>query len=113
MTLCVTYTRVSSEEQAKVGYSIPFQSERVEQYARSNGLDVQERFAEAHSARLIGRPEFQRMLDFLATHREVRTIVVHQLGRISRNLTGWAFCPLPSISTGISHDRLSLDRAIG
>ncbi|MFZ5477064.1 MAG: recombinase family protein [Myxococcota bacterium] len=85
------YTRVSSEEQAKEGYSIPHQRQRIREYARRNRLDVRERFEEAHSAKQAGRPEFRRMLAFLEAHREVRTVLVHKQDRIARNLTDWAY----------------------
>ena len=60
MTKLVMYTRVSSEEQAKVGYSIPFQLARCEEYAAKMNATVVERFTEAHSAKATGRPEFDK-----------------------------------------------------
>lgn len=91
MTPCVVYTRVSSDEQAKAGYSFPFQRQRIDEYARRGQFLVRERFEEAHSAKDTGRPEFNRMLQFLADNREVRAILVHKQDRIARNLTDWAF----------------------
>src|SRR3989338_3798296 len=91
MTPCVMYTRVSSEEQAKAGYSFPCQRQRIAEYAHRNDCTVVAAFEEAHSAKQTGRPEFDRMLDFLREHTEVRTILVHKQDRIARNLTDWAF----------------------
>lgn len=85
MTPCVTYTRVSSEEQAKVGYSIPFQCARLEQEARERDFDVVARFEDVHSAKETGRPGFAVMLRFLEEHPEVRTILVHRMDRLIRN----------------------------
>lgn len=90
MKPCVTYARVSSEEQAKVGYSIPFQTSRIEEYAANNEYEIQARFKEAHSAKDTGRPRFQEMVAFLEDHPDVRVVLVHKLDRISRNLTDYS-----------------------
>lgn len=73
MTPCVMYTRVSSEEQAKAGYSIVFQNGRLEQHALEHELKIVERFEDAHTAKKSGRPGFAAMLAFLDGHPQVRT----------------------------------------
>jgi site-specific DNA recombinase len=90
MTPCVAYARVSSEEQAKAGYSIPHQKSRIADYAKRNGLRIDAWFVEAHSARNTGRPEFKAMVAHLAENQDIRTVLVHKQDRISRNLTDWA-----------------------
>jgi DNA invertase Pin-like site-specific DNA recombinase len=84
-TPCVVYTRVSSEEQAKVGYSIPFQRARLEQHAADRQLDVVARFEDIHSAKQQGRPSFDEMLRFFEQNPHVRTVLVHRLDRLVRN----------------------------
>ena len=86
MTHAVLYTRVSSDEQAKVGFSIPFQVARCEEFAKRSHLMIVERFDEVHSAKQEGRPEFERMLKYLEEHPSVRTVLIHKLDRLSRNL---------------------------
>ena len=91
MTPCVVYMRVSSDEQAKAGYSIPHQRKRICEYAARNGFAIVETFDEAHSARETGRPEFERMLRAIRERTDgCRTILVHKQDRIARNLTDWA-----------------------
>ncbi|TAK04050.1 hypothetical protein EPO34_02745 [Patescibacteria group bacterium] len=85
MTPCVMYTRVSSEEQAKVGYSIPFQRARLEAHALDRGLEVVERFEDVHSAKQTGRPSFERLLRYVEAHPLVRTVLVHRVDRLIRN----------------------------
>lgn len=62
------YIRVSTEEQAKQGYSIPAQREDLEGYARRNGLAVAGVFVdEGKSARkrYTSRPAFMQMLEMV------------------------------------------------
>ena len=90
MTKCVVYTRVSSEEQAKVGYSIPFQRAKLEQYAAANRLEAAGWFEDVQTARRSGRPGFRDMLRFLEEHPDVETILVHRLDRLARNFSDYA-----------------------
>lgn len=90
MTKCVVYTRVSSDEQAKVGYSIPFQRAKLEQYADEHGLEVVQRFEDVQTAKQGGRPGFNAMLRFLEERPAVRTVLVHRLDRLSRNFSDYA-----------------------
>lgn len=86
MTPCVVYARVSSEEQARAGYSIAAQREALQRYTTGKQLQVESFFEEVHSAKQDGRPEFNQMVRFLLEHPQVRTVVVHKLDRLSRNL---------------------------
>ena len=85
MTPCVCYTRVSSEEQVKVGYSIPFQRSKVEQYAREQNFEIVQSFEDVQTARFEGRQGFELMLKFLEEHPKVEHVLVHKFDRISRN----------------------------
>jgi len=76
---------VSSEEQAKVGYSIPFQRGKLEQYAQEHDLEVVTRFEDVHSAKQIGRPGFQELLRYLEEHPSINHILVHRIDRLIRN----------------------------
>lgn len=85
MRTCVTYARVSSEEQEKVGFSIPFQRAKLEEFARESGFTIAARFEDVHSAKATGRPGFQELLRFLEAHPEVHDILVHRVDRLIRN----------------------------
>ena len=89
MTPCVLYTRVSTEEQARKGYSISFQKSRLAAFAASRDLNPVAHFEEHHTASKQGRPQFEVMLSFLRDNPAVRTVVVHKLDRLSRNILDW------------------------
>lgn len=86
----VTYQRVSTKEQATTGgrdegFSIPAQREANRRKAETLGAQVVAEFVNAgESARLAKRPELQRMLDYIATHR-VTYCIVHKVDRLARN----------------------------
>ena len=85
----VTYSRVSSAEQAK-GHSLDAQEQCLSDFASGNNLQIVKRFSEAHSAYAPGRPEFQRMLRYLDEHPSVRAILTYKLDRLTRNMTDHA-----------------------
>ena len=51
----VTYARVSSQEQAKEGFSIPAQDKLLSNYAREKDLDVTAAFTDVETAKKAGR----------------------------------------------------------
>lgn len=60
----VTYSRVSTEEQALDGFSLQAQQKRMRAYARSRGWEIVGEYIEkGQSGRTIDRPEYQRMMD--------------------------------------------------
>ncbi len=85
MSSCVIYARVSTKEQHDEGYSIPAQLKAVRAFCAAEGFAPVAEFVEAESAGRTGRSEFGRMLDYLASHREVTVVVAHKLDRLYRN----------------------------
>ena len=56
----IIYVRVSTEEQAKKGYSIDGQTQRCKEYAYRMGYEVVKVFVEqGRSAKDLNRPELQ------------------------------------------------------
>ena len=86
----VAYVRVSTEEQAKHGYSIEAQQQILKDYARGHDLEIVEEFVESESAYKPGRPEFDRMLKLLRKRREITAVLCYKIDRISRNLQDYA-----------------------
>lgn len=82
----VTYTRVSSKEQLKEGFSIPAQRKLLHAYARDHAITIAEEFSDDESAKRTGRSDFTRMLTYLRKHESVRTILVEKTDRLLRNL---------------------------
>jgi len=86
----VTYIRVSTEEQAAHGYSIGVQQQVLEDYAAGHNLDVVKGFVESESAYKPGRPEYAKMLEYLAKHRTVRAVLCYKVDRLTRNMSDYA-----------------------
>ena len=111
----VAYIRVSTEEQAKHGFSIPAQKKVLRDFAAAHGLRIVREFVESESAfKARSRPVFREMIEFLRQHRdEVGAVLCYKIDRITRNLTDFAELtevegielisatePLPDGSTG-------------
>jgi site-specific DNA recombinase len=81
----VKYTRVSSKEQEKEGYSIPAQSKLLDEYAARMGFEVVREYSDAETAKKVGRTSFQAMLDNIR-NGEAHVILVEKTDRLTRNL---------------------------
>lgn len=59
------YMRVSTEDQAREGFSLPEQKERLEAYCKFNGYNIVEYYEDAGISDKTGnhRPEYERMLE--------------------------------------------------
>jgi site-specific DNA recombinase len=86
----VTYIRVSTEEQAKHGYSIEAQRQILQDYAKGHGLDIVHEFEESESAFKPGRPEFKKMLSLLRKRRSITAVLCYKIDRIARNLQDYS-----------------------
>lgn len=65
MEKAVIYARVSSEEQAKHGFSIENQKKVCIEFAEKNGYFVDKVFVdEGKSAKNLERPEIQELMDY-------------------------------------------------
>lgn len=77
------YTRVSTEDQAKEGFSLNAQLERLRYYVRAQGGEVAGEYVdEGHSGRTTKRPAYQRMM---AEQAKWDTLLVLKMDRIHRN----------------------------
>jgi DNA invertase Pin-like site-specific DNA recombinase len=57
----VMYTRVSTKEQEKEGFSIEAQEKLLRGYARQNGFEVLKEFQDAETAKEVGHTNFGAM----------------------------------------------------
>jgi site-specific DNA recombinase len=88
MKTAVTYSRVSTDEQAKNGYSLQYQEEVLEKYCTAQGIQVLRHFQDDHSAKTFNRPKFNQLLEYLKTHkRSVDYVLFLKWDRFSRNAT--------------------------
>lgn len=87
MEKAVIYVRVSSEEQAKHGFSIDNQKRQCEEFAERNGYIVIKTFIdEGKSAKNLDRPEIQDLMAYCNKKKnDVKAVIIWRLDRISRN----------------------------
>ena len=88
--LCAIYIRVSTEEQAKHGYSIDSQKEVCASFAQTMGYEVAQVFAdEGESAKDLNRPALQELMLFCNKKNNIKAIIVWKLDRLSRNTSDY------------------------
>ncbi len=77
------YLRVSTTEQAKEGYSLGAQLERLRNYCKAREWDIAREYVDdGHSGRSIKRPAYKQMM---AENEEWDLILVVKMDRIHRN----------------------------
>jgi site-specific DNA recombinase len=81
-----SYSRVSSREQEREGYSIPAQRKLLTEYGRLHGYAARE-FIDVESAKNPGRKQFGEMLSLLETDSACRVVLVEKTDRLYRNRT--------------------------
>ena len=81
------YMRVSTEDQAREGFSLPEQKERLTSECNFRGYNIVDYYQDAGISAKTGnhRPEFERMLDD-AKNGKIDTIYAIKLDRISRSI---------------------------
>ncbi|GGD05089.1 recombinase family protein [Pontibacillus salipaludis] len=80
------YVRVSTVEQAKEGFSIAAQKQRLQAYCESQNWDIVGYFVdEGISAKNVQRPELLRMMEFIK-QGTIDTVLVYKLDRLTRSV---------------------------
>ncbi|MEK6985764.1 MAG: recombinase family protein [Candidatus Thermoplasmatota archaeon] len=83
MVRVALYTRVSTEDQAKEGFSLDAQLERLRFFAKAQGWEVTGTYVdEGHSGRTTKRPAYTQMM---AERASWDTLLVMKMDRIHRN----------------------------
>ena len=87
---CGIYMRVSTEDQAREGFSLPEQKERLETYCKFNDYEIVEYYTDAGISAKTGnhRPEYERMLED-GKNGKINMIVALKLDRITRSIKDW------------------------
>lgn len=81
----VLYVRVSTQEQAKEGYSIGEQTERLNKFSEAMNWTVVETFIDpGYSGGDTNRPALKRMIKFIESEN-IDKVVVYKLDRLSRS----------------------------
>ena len=81
------YARVSTDDQADKGYSLPSQLDGCRQYIDQLGYSIVAEFKEDNSGAIpvADRPQGKRLAE-MVKFREVDAVVVHQVDRLSRDI---------------------------
>ena len=87
---CGLYLRVSTEDQAREGFSLPEQKERLETFCKFKGYEIVDYYEDAGISAKTGnyRPEFERLKNDIKAKR-INTIVALKLDRITRSIFDW------------------------
>lgn len=87
---CGLYLRVSTEDQAREGFSLPEQKERLESFCKFKEYEIIDYYTDAGISAKTGnhRPEFERLKDDIKAKR-INTIVALKLDRITRSIFDW------------------------
>lgn len=88
--ICGLYLRVSTEDQAKEGFSLPEQKERLEAFCKFKGYKIYDYYTDAGISAKTGnhRPEFDRLIDD-AKNGKINTVIALKLDRLSRSIYDW------------------------
>jgi len=81
----VLYARVSSKEQEKEGYSIPAQLKLLKDYARKHNFKIIQEFLDVETAKRAGRTNFNQMIEFLKSNKDIRILLCEKTDRLYRN----------------------------
>ena len=84
------YMRVSTEDQAREGFSLPEQKERLEAFCKFKGYEIVDYYEDAGISAKTGnhRPEFERLKNDIKV-KKINTIVALKLDRITRSIYDW------------------------
>ena len=85
--ICGLYMRVSTEDQAREGFSLPEQKERLEAYCKFKGFVIKDYYTDAGiSAKdMEHRPKFKEMLNDVKTGK-INYIVAYKLDRVTHSV---------------------------
>jgi site-specific DNA recombinase len=82
------YVRVSTDDQAKDGYSIPAQLKRLQAYCKAKGWDIADEYIdEGFSGRDVNRPAYRRMMVEKDRWDVVLVLKMDRIHRNSKNFT--------------------------
>ena len=80
------YMRVSTEDQAREGFSLPEQKERLEAYCKLNNFEIVDYYEDAGISAKKGnyRPEWERLKEDIKS-KKINTMIALKQDRITRD----------------------------
>ena len=94
-TFCVSYCRVSSDEQYKEGYSISSQFKLIQKYSEELSIRIDEEFIDIETAKKSGRTNFTKMVrkfkSLNKNHKDSCRLIIfcEKTDRLYRNIKDW------------------------
>lgn len=87
---CGLYMRVSTEDQAREGFSLPEQKERLEAYCKFKDYEIVDYYEDAGISAKTGnyRPEFERLKEDIKS-KKINTVISLKLDRFTRSIYDW------------------------
>ena len=88
--VCGLYMRVSTEDKAREGFSLPEQKESLEAYCKFKGFVIKDYYTDAGISAKTGnyRPEFERLKEDIKS-KKINTIIALKQDRITRSIFDW------------------------
>ena len=112
------YMRVSTEDQAREGFSLPEQKERLEAYCKFNDYNIVEYYKDAGISTKTGnhRPEYERMLED-GKQGKINMFIALKLDRVTRSVKDWEslieFTEKYNIDLALVNDKIDTTTANG
>ncbi len=112
------YMRVSTEDQAREGFSLPEQKERLEAYCKFNDYNIVEYYKDAGISAKTGnhRPEYERMLED-GKNGKINMFIALKLDRVTRSVKDWEslieFTEKYNIDLALVNDKIDTTSANG
>ncbi len=86
LTKVAVYTRVSTEDQAREGFSIDAQEERLKAYCEAQGWEIFKHYSDrGHSGRNTNRPGYQQMMEDMDKWNMLLVLKMDRIHRNSKN----------------------------
>lgn len=87
---CGLYMRVSTKDQAREGFSLPEQKERLELFCKFRNYEIIDYYVDAGISAKTGnyRPEYERLQEDVKA-KKINTIIALKLDRITRSIFDW------------------------
>lgn len=84
--IALVYCRVSTEEQAREGYSLNAQEKFCRRFAEDNGYTILDVYRdEGKSATNLNRPALQELLTTCQRDKNVKAVIIQETDRLARN----------------------------
>lgn len=112
------YMRVSTEDQAREGFSLPEQKERLEAYCKFNDYNIVEYYKDAGISAKTGnhRPEYERMLED-GKQGKINMFIALKLDRVTSSVKDWEslieFTEKYNIDLALVNDKIDTTTANG